>query len=110
MGQERSAYPTMHVSTTDPSKDTSRSGQRMSSSNIGNDLERLTHGLMGSISALLMCEHMISRELASTSELATNATLQTSLELLKETVDQIHGYGDHLMQVSNRYKQVNSEA
>jgi hypothetical protein len=73
---------------------------------LGSELSRLTHGLMGSISALVMCEHMISKELAPTDELALNPTLQTTLSLLKETADQIREYGDGLMSVSQRYRKI----
>lgn len=68
------------------------------------DLSRVSHNLMGSISALLMCERMLSRELAPTEELARNDMLQTTLSLLKETADQIREHGDELMMVSRRFR------
>jgi hypothetical protein len=66
------------------------------------ELSRLTHSLQGSISALLMCEHMMAKELTPTEELASNPTLATSLTLLKETVDQIRDCGEELMRLSQR--------
>ena len=68
---------------------------------LGKDLASLTHNLMGSVSALLMCEHMIGTELGPSQEVANNPTLQTTLRLLKETADQIREYGEDLMKVSN---------
>ena len=65
---------------------------------------RLTHNLMGSISALLMCEHMLGKELASTQEYNGNPILRTTLSLLKETTNQIRDYGDQLMGVSNQMR------
>lgn len=71
---------------------------------VGRELYSLTHSLQGSISALLMCEHMLSKELAPTRELADNPTLATTLSLLKETADQIREYGEALMGVSRAYR------
>lgn len=70
--------------------------------NAESDLSRLTHSLQGSISALVMCEHMMAKELADTEELASNPTLEITLSLLKETVDQIRDYGEELMRLSQR--------
>lgn len=69
---------------------------------LGQDLSRVSHNLMGSISALLMCEHMLSRELAASQEFAQNEMLQTTLELLKETAEQIREHGEDLKLVARR--------
>jgi hypothetical protein len=74
---------------------------------LGHDLSTVSHNLMGSISALLMCEHLLSKELAPTAELADNPTLQVTLSLLKETANQIRDHGDLMMQLSHRYNQQN---
>lgn len=66
------------------------------------EIATLSHNLMGSISALMMCEHMISRELSAYEVLHENSTLQTSLDLLKQTIGQIKETGDELMQASHR--------
>lgn len=78
-------------------------------SGLEKDLSQVSHNLMGSISALLMCEHMLSRELAPTQELAGNEMLQTTLMLLKETSEQIRDHGEELMRVSRRLRHLGSD-
>ena len=69
---------------------------------LSQDLARVSHNLMGSISALLMCEHMLGRELAAIPEFAQNEMLQTTLELLKETAEQIREHGEEIKLVARR--------
>ena len=80
-----------------------------SAENAESDLSRLTHSLQGSISALVMCEHMMATELADTEELASNPTLEITLSLLNETVEQIREYGEELMRLSQRCRKTPEE-
>lgn len=75
---------------------------------LGKDISRVSHTLLGSISALVMCEHMLSKELAPSQELASNDMLQTTLTLLKETVEQIREHGDELRRLSDGLKKASS--
>jgi hypothetical protein len=82
-------------------------GERSSPSNtvaLGNDISRLSHSLVGSISALVMCEHMLAKELAAQPELAEQELLQTTLTLLKESVEQIRDQGDELRRLCDLLK------
>lgn len=73
---------------------------------LGQELSRVSHNLMGSISALMMCEHMLGKDVAASEELSANPHIVTAMALLKETADQIRDYGDHFMALSRRYHQI----
>ncbi len=79
--------------------------KKVDTSAIQDEMSTLTHNLMGSLSALVMCEHMISKELSSYEVLQENSPLQTSLGLLKLTIDQIKGNGEDLMEISHRWNE-----
>lgn len=68
------------------------------------ELSRLTHDLMGGISSLLMCEHMITKELAHNVEAQANSDLQTTMSLMRDTAAQLRQYGDKLMDLSHRFQ------
>ncbi len=65
------------------------------------DLSRLTHDLMGGISSLFMCEHIITKELETNSEAQANETLQTTLSLMRDTASQIRDFAEQLMDISH---------
>lgn len=80
------------------SSDTTSSGQ------LEQELSRLTHDLMGGISALLMCEHMVSKELEGSPEAQANEALTTTMSLLKDTAVQIREFGDQLMTIAHQFQ------
>lgn len=86
----------------------SEHSQVSASAALGQEFSRVTHNLMGSISALMMCEHMLGKDVAASSELSDTPHLVTTMALLKETADQIRDYGDQLMVMSRRYQQIHS--
>ncbi len=86
----------------------SEQAQTTASAALGQDLSRVSHNLMGSISALMMCEHMLGKDVAASRELSSNPHITMALALLKETADQIHAYGDQMMAMARRYHQVHS--
>lgn len=65
------------------------------------DLSRLTHDLMGGISSLFMCEHIITKELETNSEARANETLQTTMSLMRDTAAQIRDFAEQLMDISH---------
>ena len=68
------------------------------------ELSRLTHDLMGGISSLLMCEHIITKELEACSEAQANEALQTTMSLMRDTAAQIRGFADQLMDISHDFQ------
>ncbi len=68
------------------------------------ELSRLTHDLMGGISALLMCEHMVAKELEAYPDVQNNEAFTTTMSLLKETAVQIREFGDQLMTLSHQFQ------
>lgn len=68
------------------------------------ELSRLTHDLMGGISSLLMCEHIITKELEASPEAQANEALQTTMSLMRDTAAQIRGFADQLMSISHDFQ------
>ena len=86
------------------SSETYPTGNGLPALNLRTDLSQISHNLMGSISALLMCEHMLSKEFATEEVLSENPTVATVLSLLRDSAEQIRVYGHELMELSHNLK------